>query len=536
MNKLMRKIQILTIIIITLSPIFAIELESTNATNNNIIYDFSNDNKGELSNFVNTLETYDYLSDGYVWSQPDQITAPILERDDYIFVRDLNGIFHGVIIKHLSTLGDELNYISSIDNTTTSWSLPSMIIRSDSEITISELNLLVDTNNTLHLAYISKRQTIWQINYLYKYANQTSWINSAIIKREYNFEYSSLVSTLSDNILELVWIKKQLPSSGSVINSTLLMTTRNLSTNKWSTINTIFDEDNPNKVEIIYSEKNKDCLAFTKFDDLSLKYKMYFCNSSNNGESWSDLKLIYEYTNKFDKFGLYLSNITGGFHLLANEISGPIHHLEFFVNGSIYNTDELINGLNGGYFAGLVENSSTKDIYIFYETIITGKSDIFYRKRLGSTLTWQTEHVVTDKDHSIHPLFILDNSFAAINYGYLFYITYQSLVVVQFNEIEYLSDEVLVYQSTRNNGQGSIGVDSFGTIHFIWEYIGTYSTKVYYEYKTQNDTWHIMEPISGTHLTSSTTPRLLIDSDDNVHCFFIANDIMTGYNGIYYVT
>jgi len=534
----MRRFQIIAIAIVMLAPIFTIQQFSTKESTSSIKMDSFKTSILEPTNLIQNLKPSDFISDDHVWGQPNQITAPQLLRGDYAFTQDSNGTFHGIIIKHLSKFGDELNYLHSIDNTTNSWSLPSIISRTDSETSISNLNLLVDNNDTLHLSYISRKESIWQINYLFKNINQSSWSNSTILKREYNYEYSSLTSTLTNNILEIAWIKRELPTSGSSLNSTIILISNNLTLNKWMKIKSIFDSNNPIKVGLSFSQSNMLGLVFTKLDSLSSTFKMYFSNSSNYGESWSNSKFIYEYSKNFEKLDIYPSSITGGFHLLGNELSGPkrIHHLEIFVNGTIYITNEIINELNDGYYAGIVENTNTKDIYIIYEVTFSGKSDIFYRKRLGAGLLWQSEQEITDDDHSFCPIFVNDNYNSTINYGHLFYTSFQSLETIKFNKTEFLFDDILVFQSTRNNGHGSIGIDSSKTIHFIWEYVGTYSTHVYYEYKTQNGSWQITGAISGTHFTSSNSPNLLVDSFDNIHCFFIADDIMSGYNGLFYVT
>ncbi|MBN1330805.1 MAG: hypothetical protein JXA54_15135 [Candidatus Heimdallarchaeota archaeon] len=538
MNVLLRKLQILTLLIVIIIPIFPLQQcplrESTNSSKTDT-FDVST---LELIFSNQNFESNDSFSSNFVWSKPYQITAPQLIRDDYLFVRDSNGIFHGVLIKHLSYYGDELNYIYSSDNTTNNWTIPKVILRTDSETSISNLNLLVDNNNTLHLSYISKRESIWQINYLFKYVNQSVWSSSSTLKREYNNEYSSLTSTLTNNVIELAWIKKQLPINGNLINSTILLISKNLTLNEWMKIKSIYDDINPIKVGLSFSATNMLGLVYTVLDDLTSSYKMYFSNSSDFGENWSNSVFIYEYVKNFEKLDIYPSTITGGYHLLGNEILSPkkLHHLEIYENGTTYISDEIISELNDGCFAGIIENTSSEDIYIFYEGGNSGKFDIYYRKRSGSNLTWESEQKVTNDDHSFSPIFIAENIETSINYGVVIYTSFQSLKTSQFNKTEFLSDEQLIYQSTRSNGQGSIGVDSTKTIHFIWEYVGTYNTKVYYEYKTQNGSWQIMESIAGTHFTSSVSPKLLVDSLDNIHCFFIADDLLSGFNGLYYVT
>ncbi|MHA1213585.1 MAG: hypothetical protein ACTSSH_14150 [Candidatus Heimdallarchaeota archaeon] len=98
------------------------------------------------------------------------------------------------------------------------------------------------------------------------------------------------------------------------------------------------------------------------------------------------------------------------------------------------------------------------------------------------------------------------------------------------------SEPLMVLETTRSNGKGNLVIDSQKTMHYVWQHVGVYNTHIYYQYKPENETWHQSGGITDSSFISAISPRTVIDSLDNLHCFFIANDILSGFNGVFYTS
>ncbi|MHA1213584.1 MAG: hypothetical protein ACTSSH_14145 [Candidatus Heimdallarchaeota archaeon] len=435
MKKVKSRSTIIIITIILLLHFFILQPINNYSNKTNIVNFTENEISDNGFEPNKQLEQNNMLSNDYVWGQPNQINIPNLDRGDYVGGRDSKGTYHCVFIKHLSIYGVGLNYFFAENNQTNNWTLPAQINQFDADV--SDLQLQIDNEDVLHLMFISRRESMWQINYLNKSASQTTWSSITTISKEQYNEMSSLTSIITqNNIVHLAWIVKMEGTSGLTRNSSAYFTTRDSTLNTWSTPSQLYDSLNPLKIGLAVLESNRIQAALSKWDSSIQGNELYLASSTNYGETWSSETYFDDYTNIIGEIKIIPSKITGGYHLIWNAEQSPkrILYLELYENRTVRTAEEIINNsFLDGYFAGLYENSTNGNIDLIYEEIDASGSDLFIKRRSGTTLTWGSEQEITDDSHSIDPVFVTEQEENSSSLGQLFYLSYQSLITIQVN-------------------------------------------------------------------------------------------------------
>jgi hypothetical protein len=496
------------------------------------------DQQNELDNHFITNNNLDYgfdksksPSNNKVWSEPYQITFPLLESGDYKIVRK-NGVFHSILAKKLSLYGFGFYHMYSQNGLAANWTNPEQIIQRDSQLI--EFKFSIDSNGTIHLAFITSRESVWQISYLQKYTNETFWREECLTKSFVN-EYRNIEILLIKNNIQLYWLAIEANTEKENLNSSISYTTKNLITNNWGVIKTLYNSMNPVSFNLNLLQSNDTLIVFAKWDTAFIGNDIYYAVTENKGTTWINLTLIQNFSDEIGLMHIYPSLKINGFHVILETVDFPIeiYHLEAYFNGTIYSSTFNINSISSeGHFGGMFENETSGDILVFYEGVKSGLNDLYIRIRNGTDLSWLTPTALTINGKSRDPIFILNQQDSEI--GQLYYTNYNILASGWVFNNETLLNEQLVLQFTENNGVGSIAVDSNKTVHYTWQHLGAYDNKIFYVSKYENETYDLHGCITESSITSAGSPKLLVDSNDTLYCFFIADEIISSFTGLYY--
>jgi len=473
------------------------------------------------------------FANGTIWSQPYQLTMPAFQRGDFIVVQDSAARFHCVFIKQQSLYGYSLNYLRTTTNQTNRWTIPKQFMILDS--TIEELQLAIDQNDTLYLAFISRREEINQIEFLTKEDKTGVWSNISILSRSMRMKYSSLTMELSSRgFIEIAWISRNVQTTTSTSKSYVNFVKISLATKIISEQRQLFQDFSPQKVRLksLYSKK---LIAIVTTWDQLIDTSRILWAFTEDGFSWSNLSLLDSYSVPIDMIEVYSSNFTGGFHLLwtAEDVSKELAHLEVFENGSIRTPHVVLNNPNyDAFIVGLGEDNITGNLFVFYEEVVGSQTTIYYKKRSGGILTWQISQTIAS-GRATNGLFIPQTLTFAEPLGELFYFNFNKLVSVTFNTTALFSAAKQILFTTVDNNKCSMITDNNSVLHFVWEHNGVFNSEIYYQRRFLNGSWGFIESITQG-IIDAKDPKLLLDSNNTLYCFFIADDVMSSYDGLFY--
>ncbi|MCK5298547.1 MAG: hypothetical protein KAJ76_06555, partial [Candidatus Heimdallarchaeota archaeon] len=472
-----------------------------------------------------------------VWSQPEQLTHPDINRNEYTAVQGPNNTYYCFWIKELRIFTNAI-YISYVENfTTNEWSIPKQIIQIDS--LISDPTAIVDENSTLHLAFISTRENIWQVNYISKDALNNNWSSREVFARSFEYSYSNLVFSISNRVaVHLAWVSTKIGTSGITLDSSIQMTTKNQTTELWGSTREFFSTENPMAFDMAVNQNNTVQIGIIKWDLTFTGNLLVIANSDNDTISWSSTTQIASYVSRYGSIRIYPSIITGGFHVLWNYKFShkKIFHRELHHNGTTRTSAVQINLLNtDGYIAGIGENQTTNDLYILYEEVLFSNSNIKQRKRNGGGLTWETAELISTDSQSFNPIF-MQNSYSNTSEAVLLNLNKERLEARVFTKPSVFTNASAIIITSNNNDKGSLAIDSERTNHFVWQYIGQTGSDIYYQKKEINSSWEFQGSIMSEWKDAASNPRITVDSNDNLHCIFVADSYVSGIDGLFYVT
>ncbi len=478
-----------------------------------------------------------WITNESVWSQPEQLTHPDINRNEYTAVQGPNNTYYCFWIKELRIFTNAI-YFSYLENfTSNKWSIPKQIIQIDS--LISDPTAIVDENSTLHLAFISTRENIWQVNYISKEAQSNNWSSREVFARNSDYSYSNLVFSISNRAaVHLAWVSTKMGTSGITLDSSIQIITKNQTTELWGSIKEFFSTENPLAFDIAVNQNNTIQIGIIKWDITFTGNLLVIANSDNNTVSWSSTTQIASYVSSYGSIRIYPSIITNGFHVLWNyEFSHKkIYHRELHHNGTTRTSAVQINQLStDGYIAGIGENLTTNDLNIIYEEVLFSSSNIKQRKRNGGSLTWETAELISTDSQSFDPIF-MQNYYSNTSEAVLLNLNKERLEARVFTKPTVFTNASAIIITSNNNNKGSLVVDSERTNHFVWQYFGQAGSDIYYQKKERNSSWEFQKSIMNEWKADASNPRISVDSTDNLHCIFVADINASGIDGLFYVT
>ncbi len=473
-----------------------------------------------------------------VWGQPTQITFAEIDIDQYSVMQGFDGNFHCTWVRRLDRIGYALSFSSTSNNDTMNWSTPIQILQMDAKIRTPKI--IIDKANTVHIAFITKREKFERVNYVYKTAIGSNWSNNEILDKSEQTEFSDLNFVLTNNFaIHLAWISNVLDRNESTRESEIHFKTRNNLTKSWSNVKRIYGSINPLQISIISLVNQSIVVTMTKWASDFVENEIYIAQSNNEGENWGSSSLITSTDTLISDIQVIPSLISGGVHVIGilDDIAKQIHHLELFANWSIRTNLTLINNpIHDSVIAGLAEDTVTEDVYILYEDTYLENPNILYRKRSGMDLSWDLEIEITNDDTSYNPIFIYNTYNNESNFGELFYLNVEALQTQTFSNSFAWSEPVTVVKTFKTNSLNSFAVESDGTIHFIWEHRGGIDTDIFYMKKDPVGEWIFQGSIMNIWKKTASSPQIAIDSNNNLHCTFMASINATSYTSIFYVT
>lgn len=539
LRKELVKVSLLVVIfLILLTTIFVNVNQASFYLDNRISDDtqLSTENQNEaLTNAI--IPQSNWNSTESVWSQPEQLTHPDIERNEYTAVQGPNNTYYCFWIKELRIFTNAI-YISYLENSTTNeWSIPKQIIQIDS--LISNPIAIVDENSTLHLAFISTRENIWQVNYISKDALNNNWSSREVFARSFEYSYSNLIFSISNRVaVHLAWVSTKIGTSGVTLDSSIQITTRNLTTELWESTREFFSIENPLAFDMAVNQNNTIQIGIIKWDVTFTGSLIVIANSENDTISWSSTTQIAGYISRYGSIRIYPSIITGGFHVLWNyEYSfKKIFHQELHHNGTTRTSAVQINLLStDGYIAGIGENQTSEDLYILYEEVLLSNTNVKQRKRNGGGLSWEIAEQITTDSQSFDPIF-MQNYYSNTSEAVLVNLNKERIEARVFTKPAVFSNTTSIIITSNNNNKGGVVIDSERTTHFVWQYIGQTGNDLYYQKKEINGSWEFQGSIMNELKVTALHPKIAVDSIDNLHCLFVADVNSSGVDGLFYVT
>ncbi len=472
-----------------------------------------------------------------VWSQPEQLTHPSIQRNEYVAIQGPNNTYHCFWIKKLRIFTNAIYYSYMENLTINKWSLPKQVIQLDSEI--KAITAIADRDSNLHLAFISTRENIWQINYISKESQNNIWSSREVFSRSDEYYYTNPIFAISnEDIIHLAWVTKLLNSGSAIIDSAILIKSKNLTTDIWEIQRKLFDSEDPIAFDLAVNQNNTILIGIIKWD-LSLTGNLVVMSESNNDTlTWSPVTQIASYTSLLYTVNVYPSIITNGFHVLWNykDSHKKLFHLELNQNLTIRTSAAQVNLLStDGYMAGIGENQTTGDLYIIYEESFLGNPNIKQRKRNGIGLVWETANAISIDSLSFNPKY-MQNYYSNTSEAVLVNLNKDKIEARVFINPTNYSNATAIMVTSFNNNKGNFVADSKGTYHFVWNYIGPSQVNIYYQKKEVNSSWEFQGSIMTVWKTAAQSPRIAVDSKDNLHCLFVADTNASGIDGLFYVT
>jgi hypothetical protein len=484
----------------------------------------------------NTSNSKSIFNGNMVWSEPFQLTTPILERGQYKIKQAQDGSIHCVFIEQLDSFGSAFFHMKSDNITSNEWTSPQHIFQLDTQI--MQFDFIIENNKTIHIGFIAKRETVFQINYISKNESDIQLIDDQIIDKSFHDEFSSLNLFIENNLLHMFWVSKETGTTLENQNCSIVTATMNLLNRIWTQKRILLDAINPILISITKLKNDNLAMVIVKWNAFFDGNDIYVTTSSDNGLTWVNYTLIYEFSLEIEEIFIFSNNHTSGMHFFwkSNDLYKKMNHMEVYSNSTIKSDLFVLNnyGNSDGYFCGFYENETSGDLYVFIEELRSELFSLQFRKRLYVGLAWQSAIILTTKSKSLIASFIRNNESNNPLIGKLVYKNYDIIIGNYFFNNNTMQNEHTILQMTYRNEKGSVCVDSNKTIHYIWEYYNFFDYKIFYMTKAYNGSFEIHGCITDSAITGAANPEIVIDSNDNIHCFFVADDILSGFDGLFY--
>ncbi len=482
------------------------------------------------------LEINDILESN-TWGSPLRVTSPDIERDGIGLAQDYSGIYHCVWVREFSSNEFSLSYSSTKNDSSIEWINETHILQTQAKIT--KLNVIFDENNTLHLSYIAVKQELYRIYYLTKEENNDTWSTEQILYFDNKLKLTNLESAITNNkTIHYFWIATEKSfdenyNKSSTIHYYSFTGTANTDD---PLIQDLFNSTNPEQVSITVKADESLHLIWTNESSIGIDQSNIFLATSNNtGETWIE-KISLSFGTKLQKLVVSSSQITNNSFIIGMTEKKPyeLYFLEYYSNNTLSDTPILITeNERDGYLGGFVENKTNGNLFIIFEEKLNARSDLFLRERNNSTNLWGDSIKITDDMYSTNPIFVR-NSFSENDIGVLNYLGKNELISQKFLLNGNWTTTTNVFHTMKYNSRPSFVIDSEGTAHLVWTHSGVDTHQIYYMTKEFEKPWIFKESLSVNWWKTATSPSLVMDSNENLFCFFVAEDNNTKDDGMYY--
>lgn len=478
------------------------------------------------------------LSGFDVWGQPMRITAENLQRNEYDIYQDETGKYHFVYIKEVTTHGMGLAYSCSTNDSATEWSLEEIIITV--EATIIKPKIIVDNDQNIHIGYFSAREDYYRVNYLNKSSSSVNWGAEKILNSTRTHTPLELIFGKTNTTVHMSWIFSEKGKTAQTWNSKIIFLSKLNNASVWTrTENDSFNLINPLRMDFKALTNGTIILLCSVWAEDYLNNTILITRSNDFGVNWNAFNEIYEYNRKIGYVYVQPSIISDNCHIVFVSQNSPriLFYFKVLTNGTVNGTvDQISQQLANSFFAGIVENNQTKNLHLVYEEMQDNRYNIFQRTKLAGNTTWEAATKVTNDDTSLDPIMLQSNIDGSTHFGQLFYLSEYSVFAKSYNSSEnwQLDNELL--RTSRFEDDPSFVIDSEGTMHLVVEHLIPPYSEIRYYRKEIGESWTFEGSLTETWWTQATSPKIISDSNDNIHCLFIAEEQTFHDDTLYYRT
>ncbi|HUU77219.1 MAG TPA: hypothetical protein VMX55_02660 [candidate division Zixibacteria bacterium] len=483
------------------------------------------------------LNTRNLLNSSSVWGDPLKLTSRDLSRGEYITSQDIEGIFHCIWLQEYTKIGIGLSYAHSIDDTGKTWSNSTLILRTDAEIV--ENKMVLDENKTIYLFYITKRVLQYHLFLTYKLQNNETWSNQKLLFYQENIVLKNLVLNIVNNkTTHVLFSSTDMNSLADEEENNKISYCSIKGINSFDSLNFRIMKSSSNQlVSSIISLPNGSLEIFYSLWNSEIsKSNLFLIKSNDNGNSWSLEYEILTFNNEMNKLFLFPARTSNKIHIIGeiNEQLKKVYYLEL-IDGLITELPVLVGYPNlESLFGGFIIDKVNDDIFIFFENRANTKLDIKFIKRINITKEWTEIEEITNDMSSYSPLFIGNDYNQSKNYGVLFYLGKNMLKsTTLLHDLNWSTPTTIFYSTTFNN-EPSIAVNSKGDMHLVWTHTAIGKQEIRYMTKGEDNNWYFEFNLTRKWWSVANNPKLVFDSNDNLHCVFIAKESTTNRYTIFY--
>ncbi len=480
----------------------------------------------------------DFITDSFdestaIFGEAFRITNEKLLINEYAIAMGQNGSTHCVWFQQLTYHGLSLMY--SYSNDSVNWIEPEIVFRLITQVKLPQL--LIDTEGGIHIVFYAYRIGQYRLYYFQSPSYNLNFSNELIFDSLF-YEISELALVLTHNdTINVVWKCEEDSSTSVNWDSHVCIKRLNLTTALWlSEPWILFNESNPVHIGVCstYDSLRIAWSRATSFDgDNFLVYSQY----NETTKSWNAHTEIATSEDKIDGVFIF-PKLSGGNFLLW--IERPKYYAMCY--GELLETEILVNvykqfnaASTSSYYATIVEDSLTDDVYLVYEQIVSLKHHLYQRKLFASNSSWSAGVLISTDDYSKHPDFFspLNSSTLIAN---IFYLSDGSIVSKNYSRSGNFSAESEIYFGGNNFYFQSVVTDSDGILHLICHHKNRNEDEIFYQKKLLNETsWSGYTSIVD-ELYDVTNTNLLIDENDTLYAFYISLDSETSRTGLFMTT
>lgn len=465
-----------------------------------------------------------------VFGEALTITTEKLVIGEYDITLGPNGTTHCIWFQRLTHIGLSLMY--SYSNDSIDWITPETVFRLSTSVELPQI--LVDTEGGIHIVFYAYRSEQYRLYYFQSLSYNLNFSHELLYDSlTYEINELSLVLTHNDTV-NVVWRSETDGSTAVSWDSYIGVTRLNLTTGLWlSEPWILFNESEPMFLGVS-STYDSLRICWTKSTNFDADYYLVYSQFNETTQSWNAHTEIATSEDKIDGVFIF-PKASGGSYLLWIEKPrySTLCYGELLENESLVNVYKGFNAASTySYYASIVEDTLTNDVYLVYEQVYGLADNLFERKLFASNSSWSDELLISTNSYSEHPdFYYLSNSSTLI--AILFYLSDGSIVSRNFSKSETFSSEMTIYFGGQNYYFPSVVADSEGILHMICHHQNRAIDEIYYQRKLLNETFWTDYTSIVDELYDITNTNLLIDENDTLYVFYVSLDAASDRLGLY---
>ena len=488
----------------------------------------------EETDFPDNLFSGDnFTGHDYIMGEALRVTPNQLLEGEYYSAIDSSGILHTVWIQKLSLNGYSICYTHSNDSLGQEWTDYEIMFRT--LYRIYNIKLVVDKNGNLHIFFTVKFDKFRRLYYLLR--DPTNITNDFEVLSESNIYEFYDISTfiIENNTMHVSWITMFDDKKNDVWYSYLTYYSKNLTSYAWIGDQTILlNESNPFHASMSGNDEAIDIL-WSKSDNYTNIQDLMITTYNFTTSLWNTSFLLTE-NNKFNSLRCQTSE-NSGVHIMYVKYGNyfSLNYGRYLRNGSLIDFSQVINNPDLNCFDYTLLEEPSGNLTLFFEDHYGMNEDIYFRKKDFGNSTWSTIMQLTATEDTTD-IFLLMNPEAEI-FATLFVLVEGSIHTAQYYYNDTIGGVVCLYYATQTTYNPTTAVDSNGVAHMICYHEGSLGIGglLYQKLYPNSSRWTDFQIITP-YLYHSTSPKLVIDSNDTLHLYYSQYDVNTSFTGLFYMS